>query len=124
MSNHEQLGEAREPDGDRDSLAAESPEEILADASWAAGLLSEQDWYELQSTGQAIASGREVFYLGIYKYVGEAKTLVEAYSAADNAVATDEQLLSLNDFMHQLVVAFYSMCVEHGVLEAGFWKDQ
>lgn len=101
-----------------------SDHENLADASWAAGLLSEQDWYELQSKGEAITSGKEVFYLGIYKYVHEAAALVRAYSAADNAVATDEQLVMLNDFMHQLMTAFYSMCVEHGVLENGFWKDQ
>src|SRR4051812_12160076 len=97
----------------------------LAEASWAAGLMGEKDWMDLQSKGQAIASGNEVFYLGIVKPVAETKALVEAYAAiALTDTPAMEHLETFNTFVHEVLMGFYSMCVEAGVLTQKFWESE
>lgn len=100
-----------------------SDNESLADASWAAGLLSEQDWTELQSRGTAIAEGSEVFLLGITWPVAATKRLVEDYTAiATTETFTEEQVDSVNEFLHMVINGFYNLCVSNGVIDSKFWN--
>jgi hypothetical protein len=96
--------------------------ETLGDASWAAGLLVEQDWLDLQSTGSAITEGREFFYLGVCWPVQGTKDLLEAYAAINTNLGTEEQAATLSDFMYQVMSGFYDMAVEARVVDKDFWK--
>lgn len=100
-----------------------SDDEELADASWAADILSDEDWVEMQTLGADVvaAAPRQVFALAIYKDVNEAKALVEAYIAVGEDGGTEEQLDMLRYHTHGVMRAFYEMCVSYGNLAAEYW---